>query len=68
MLEATLVDPAAAQLLRSGRLNAGLQHVGFGVVDETGRPTAGVAPLSRSRALPHSPLLQILVAVVPDVV
>lgn len=34
MIEAALVDPAAAQLLHSGRLNAGLQHVDFGVVDE----------------------------------
>jgi hypothetical protein len=37
-LDAALVDPGAAQLLRSGRLTSALRHVGFGVVDETGQP------------------------------
>jgi septal ring factor EnvC (AmiA/AmiB activator) len=37
-LDAALVDPGAAQLLRSGRLASALRHVGFGVVDETGQP------------------------------
>lgn len=37
-LDAALVDPGAAQMLRSGRLSSGLRHVGFGVVDETGAP------------------------------
>ncbi|WP_350280480.1 hypothetical protein [Kribbella sp. HUAS MG21] len=37
-LDAALVDPGAAQMLRSGRLTSGLRHVGFGVVDETGTP------------------------------
>lgn len=49
-LDAALVDPAAAQLLRSGRLTAGLRHVGFGVVDETGQPAALVAPSTNQRA------------------
>ena len=35
-LDAAVVDPGAAQLLRSGRLTSALRHVGFGVVDETG--------------------------------
>lgn len=54
-LDAALVDPAAAQLLRSGRLTAGLQHVGFGVIDETGEPAAVVGPAAKhsaSRAAP----------------
>ncbi|MFC0624079.1 hypothetical protein [Kribbella deserti] len=37
-LDAALVDPTAAQLLRSGRLTSALRHVGFGVVDESGTP------------------------------
>jgi hypothetical protein len=37
-LDAALVDPGAAQLLRSGRLTSALRHVGFGVVDEAGEP------------------------------
>jgi hypothetical protein len=37
-LDAALVDPGAAELLRSGRLTSALRHVGFGVVDETGQP------------------------------
>jgi hypothetical protein len=39
-LDAALVDPGAAQLLRSGRLTSALRHVGFGVVDENGEPAA----------------------------
>jgi hypothetical protein len=37
-LDAALVDPSAAQLLRGGRLTSALRHVGFGVVDENGDP------------------------------
>ncbi|ADB32980.1 hypothetical protein Kfla_3928 [Kribbella flavida DSM 17836] len=37
-LDAALVDPGAAQLLRTGQLTSALRHVGFGVVDETGEP------------------------------
>ena len=37
-LDAALVDPGAAQLLRTGRLTSALRHVGFGVVDEAGEP------------------------------
>ena len=33
---ARVVDPGAAQLLRSGQLTSALRHVGFGVVDEIG--------------------------------
>ena len=33
-LDAALIDPGAAQFLRSGRLTSALRHVGFGVVDE----------------------------------
>jgi superfamily II RNA helicase len=39
-LDAALVDPAAAQLLRTGQLTSALRHVGFGVVDENGDPAA----------------------------
>ena len=38
-LDAALVDPAAAQAVRSGRLTSALRHVGFGVVDESGEPS-----------------------------
>lgn len=48
-LDAAVVDPRAAQLLRTGRLTSALQHVGFGVVDESGVPAA-VQPLRRSTA------------------
>jgi flagellar biosynthesis chaperone FliJ len=41
---AALVDPGAAQLLRTGQLTSALRHVGFGVVDETGEP-AQLAPV-----------------------
>jgi hypothetical protein len=43
-LDAALIDPGAAQLLRSGQLTSALRHVGFGVVDETGSP-ATLAPM-----------------------
>ena len=43
-LDAALIDPGAAQLLRSGQLTSALRHVGFGVVDETGSP-AKLAPM-----------------------
>jgi hypothetical protein len=43
-LDAAVVDPGAAQLLRSGHLTSALRHVGFGVVDEAGDP-AQLAPL-----------------------
>lgn len=42
-LDAALVDPGAAQLLRTGQLTSGLRHVGFGVVDESGDPAQLVA-------------------------
>lgn len=37
-LDAALVDPGAARMLRGGRLTSALRHVGFGVVDEAGQP------------------------------
>lgn len=37
-LDAAVIDPSAAQLLRTGQLTSALRHVGFGVVDETGDP------------------------------
>lgn len=45
-LDAALVDPGAAQLLRTGQLTSGLRHVGFGIVDESGDPAqlAAVRP------------------------
>jgi hypothetical protein len=43
-LDAAVVDPGAAQLLRSGQLTSALRHVGFGVIDETGSP-AKFAPM-----------------------
>jgi hypothetical protein len=51
-LDAALVDPGAAQLLRSGQLTSALRHVGFGVVDENGDP-APLAPI-RPRVVRHS--------------
>ncbi|TCC35083.1 hypothetical protein [Kribbella sindirgiensis] len=51
-LDAALVDPGAAQLLRTGRLTTGLRHVGFGVVDEAGVPLPVVG------AVPKRPLAQ----------
>jgi hypothetical protein len=43
-LDAAVIDPGAAQLLRTGQLTSALRHVGFGVVDETGDP-AQLAPI-----------------------
>jgi hypothetical protein len=43
-LDAAVIDPGAAQLLRTGQLTSALRHVGFGVVDETGDP-AQLAPV-----------------------
>ena len=48
-LDAALVDPAAAQAVRSGRLVSALRHVGFGVVDESGEPS-NVVSLAPRRA------------------
>ncbi|WUJ72206.1 hypothetical protein OG809_02850 [Kribbella soli] len=58
-LDAALIDPGAAQLLRTGQLTSALHHVGFGVVDETGQP-AQLAPIKprvvRSKPSPkHRP-------------
>ena len=49
-LDAALVDPEAAQLLRTGRLNSAMHHVGFGVVDESGEP-AVIQPLEKAVAV-----------------
>jgi hypothetical protein len=38
-LDAALVDPAAGDAVREGRLSSALRHVGFGVVDENGEPS-----------------------------
>ncbi|WP_164545299.1 hypothetical protein [Antribacter gilvus] len=43
-LTAAVMDPAAAAVVRAGRLSQALQHVGFGVVDEGGE-TADVVAL-----------------------
>ncbi|GAA1559229.1 hypothetical protein GCM10009741_75310 [Kribbella lupini] len=43
-LDAALVDPGAAQMLRTGQLTSALRHIGFGVVDESGEP-AQLAPV-----------------------
>ncbi|MGW5190135.1 hypothetical protein ACWEOO_12825 [Kribbella sp. NPDC004138] len=53
-LDAALVDPGAAQLLRSGQLTSALRHVGFGVVDENGDPAqlASVRPRVVRRSAP----------------
>jgi hypothetical protein len=58
-LDAALVDPGAAQLLRTGQLTSALRHVGFGVVDENGDP-AQLAPMRprvvrRSQPAPKAP-------------
>ena len=37
--DAALVDPAAGEAVREGRLSSALRHVGFGVVDESGEPS-----------------------------
>ncbi len=47
-LDAALVDPAAGDAEREGRLSSALRHVGFGVVDESGEPT-NVTPLTDER-------------------
>lgn len=47
-LDAALVDPAAGDALREGRLSSALRHVGFGVVDENGEPS-NVTPLTDER-------------------
>ncbi|MFI5712931.1 hypothetical protein [Kribbella sp. NPDC051620] len=52
-LDAALIDPGAAQLLRTGQLTSALRHVGFGVVDESGQP-ARLAPL-KPRAVRSAP-------------
>jgi ubiquinone biosynthesis protein UbiJ len=44
-LDAALVDPGAAQLLRTGRMTSALRHVGFGVVDEAGEPAQIVSSM-----------------------
>jgi hypothetical protein len=49
-LDAALVDPAAAQAVRSGQLTSALRHVGFGVVDESGEPS-NVFQLAPRRSL-----------------
>jgi uncharacterized coiled-coil protein SlyX len=38
-LDAALVDPAAGDAVREGKLSSALRHVGFGVVDEDGEPS-----------------------------
>ncbi|HEY9411331.1 MAG TPA: hypothetical protein VIP77_17260 [Jiangellaceae bacterium] len=48
-LDAAVVDPAAGQAVRTGRLSQSLRHVGFGVVDENGEP-ANVVSLTAVRA------------------
>lgn len=52
-LDAALIDPGAAQLLRTGQLTSALRHVGFGVVDESGEP-AKFAPM-KPRAVRSKP-------------
>lgn len=47
-LDAALVDPAAGDAVREGRLSSALRHVGFGVVDENGEPS-NVTPLTDER-------------------
>ena len=49
-LDAALIDPAAAQAVRSGQLTSALRHVGFGVVDESGEPS-NVFQLAPRRSL-----------------
>lgn len=63
-LDAALIDPGAAQLLRSGQLTSALRHVGFGVVDETGSP-AKLAPL-KPRAVRSTPAKKKTAAKRPD--
>jgi hypothetical protein len=47
-LEAAIADPRAAEQLLAARLSHGLQHVGFGAVDDDGEP-AEVISLSEAR-------------------
>lgn len=47
-LDAALIDPAAGDAVREGRLTSALRHVGFGVVDENGEPS-NVTPLTDER-------------------
>jgi len=47
-LDAALIDPAAGEAVREGRLSSALRHVGFGVVDESGDPS-NVTPLTDER-------------------
>ncbi|TWD81449.1 hypothetical protein FB561_2565 [Kribbella amoyensis] len=47
-LDAALIDPAAGDAVREGRLSSALRHVGFGVVDESGEPS-NVTPLTDDR-------------------
>jgi hypothetical protein len=49
-LDAAIVDVAAGEAVRTGRLVHALRHVGFGVVDETGEP-ADVVSLTDARAV-----------------
>jgi hypothetical protein len=59
-LDAALIDPGAAQLLRSGQLTSALRHVGFGVVDESGAPArfAPMKPRTVRRAPAKAPAKQ----------
>ncbi|GAA3558654.1 hypothetical protein [Kribbella ginsengisoli] len=52
-LDAALVDPGSAQLLRSGQLTSALRHIGFGVIDETGQPAK--LPPTKPRAVRSTP-------------
>lgn len=47
-LDAALIDPAAGEAVREGRLSSALRHVGFGVVDESGDPS-NMMPLTDER-------------------
>jgi len=47
-LTAAVMDPDAGALVQAGRLTQALQHVGFGIVDESGE-TADVVSLSAER-------------------
>jgi hypothetical protein len=47
-LDAALVDPAAGEAVREGRLSSALRHVGFGVVDESGEPS-NITPITDER-------------------
>ncbi|TDD67391.1 hypothetical protein E1262_19120 [Jiangella aurantiaca] len=47
-LDAAIADPRAAELLQAARLSHGLEHVGFGSVEDDGEP-AEVISLSEAR-------------------